>query len=112
MKGVAMTSEATDPYRQAQRALANWQSTHPQPTLAEIERAVEEQIARLRAHLIDEQTAVGFGEEHPLCRECGTTMVLQTRSSRTLILPHDEPLDLERRYVVCPACGAGLFPPG
>jgi uncharacterized protein with PIN domain len=107
-----MTDTPTDPYRQAQRELANWRSTHPRATLAEIEVAVEEHIARLRAQLIDEQTAAGFREERPLCRECGTTMVPQTRSTRTVILPRDAPLELERSYLVCPQCGAGLFPPG
>jgi uncharacterized protein with PIN domain len=107
-----MTSLPSDPYCHAQRDLANWRSTHPRATLAEIEVAVEEQIAQLRAQLIDEQTEAGFSEEHPLCRECGATMVPQTRSSRTLILPHDVPLELERSYLVCPQCGAGLFPPG
>jgi YgiT-type zinc finger domain-containing protein len=107
-----MTSESADPYRQAQRELANWQSTHPQPTFAEIEAAVEEQIAHVRAQLIAEQTTTGFSEEHPLCRECGATMVRHAQSTRTLLLPHDEPLELERSYLVCPQCGAGLFPPG
>jgi hypothetical protein len=107
-----MTSDPTDPYRQAQRELATWRSTHPRATLAELEVAVEDQIARLRTQLIEEQTKAEFCEEQPLCRECGTTMVPQTRSTRTLILPRDAPLDLERSYVICPQCGVGLFPPG
>jgi hypothetical protein len=112
MKGSAMTTAPTDPYRQAQRDLANWRSIHPRATLAEMEVAVEQQIARLRAQLLEEQTAAGFWEEHPLCREGGATLVAQTRSTRTVILPRDEPLDRERSYLVCPQCGAGLFPPG
>jgi uncharacterized protein with PIN domain len=107
-----MTSDLIDPFQQAQRALASWHSTHPRATLAEIEMAVEEQIAHLRAQLTRERTDAGLGEEHPLCHKCGATMVPQTRSTRTMILPHDVPLELERSYVVCSQCGAGLFPPG
>ncbi|MBV9280922.1 MAG: hypothetical protein JOZ41_12645, partial [Chloroflexi bacterium] len=104
------TPTPTDPYRQAQRELATWRSTHPRATLAEMEGAVEDQIAGLRARLLAEQTEAAFCEEHPLCRECGATMAPRARSTRTVILPRDKPLALERRYLVCPRCGVGLFP--
>lgn len=107
-----MTTNQTDPLDQAQRELAAWHSTHPDATLAEIEVAVEEQIERLRAHLLDGQTQAGVREGHPLCRQCGSTMLPRARSKRRLILRGDQHLDLERRYLVCPSCGAGLFPPG
>jgi uncharacterized protein with PIN domain len=112
MKGQAMRSLPADPYDRAQQALASWHSTHPRATLAEMEAAVEEQIAQLRAHLLEAQAATAFAEERPLCQHCGTTMVPRARSIRTLLLPKDEPLPIERSYVVCPQCGAGLFPPG
>jgi hypothetical protein len=107
-----MTPSPTDPLDQAQRELAAWHATHPDATLAEIEVAVEGQIDRLRTHLLDGQTEVRAGEEHPLCRQCGTPMEPRARSPRTLLLRGDQPLTLERSYVVCPTCGAGLFPPG
>lgn len=107
-----MTSTTGDSFDQAQRALAAWHSTHPRATLAEIEVAVEEQIERVRAQLLSEQTHAGFEEEQPLCRRCGTTMTPQATTKRTLLLRGDEPLELERGYVACPSCGEGLFPPG
>lgn len=107
-----MHSPLTDPYHHAQQDLASWHSTHPDATLAEIETAVEEQIARLRAQLLADRTEARAGETHPLCRECGTTMVPRTRSRRRLVLQGDQVLELDRSYVVCPSCGAGLFPPG
>jgi ribosomal protein S27AE len=73
--------------------------------------AVEEQIERLRGLLLEARTEAGFHEERPLCSKCGSTMVPRTQSSRQLILRGDHSLDLERSYVVCPSCGAGLFPP-
>jgi YgiT-type zinc finger domain-containing protein len=107
-----MSATNDDSFEQAQRNLAAWRSTHPRATLAEIEVAVEEQIEQLRTDLIKRQTEAGFVEEHPLCRECGTTMKPQATTKRTLLLRGDQPLELERSYVVCPSCGAGLFPPG
>jgi YgiT-type zinc finger domain-containing protein len=107
-----MTISPTDPVHQVQRDLAAWHSTHPDATLAEIEVAVEEQLARVRAHLLQERTAVGPCEGHPMCQQCGTMMVPRTTTTRTLLLRGDQPLELERSYVVCPTCGSGLFPPG
>lgn len=107
-----MPATNDDSLNQAQRALATWHATHPKATLAEIEVAVEEQIERLRTHLMKGQTEAGLSEEHPMCQECGATMTPQARTKRTLLLRGDQPLELERAYVVCPSCGAGLFPPG
>jgi len=107
-----MTTHPTDPIHQAQRDLAAWHSTHPDATLAEIEAAVEKQLDGVRAQLIEEHTEARAGEEQPICRKCGATMVPRTRTKRTLVLRGDEPLELDRSYVVCPSCGEGLFPPG
>jgi len=60
-----MTMNPTDPFDQAQRDLAAWHSIHPRATLAEIEVAAEEQIERLRAHLLEARTEAGFCEERP-----------------------------------------------
>jgi YgiT-type zinc finger domain-containing protein len=107
-----MTPPPTDPVPQVQRELAAWHSTHPDATLAEIEAAVEGQLNRLRAQLIAERTAARAGEGHPTCRECGAAMEPRAKTKRTLVLRGDEGLELERSYLVCPSCGAGLFPPG
>jgi YgiT-type zinc finger domain-containing protein len=69
-------------------------------------------VAHLRAQLLQDEIATGFWEGQPLCRECGAAMERRTRETRTLLLPREEPLTLERDYLVCPRCGAGLFPPG
>jgi YgiT-type zinc finger domain-containing protein len=107
-----MTTPATNPIHQVQRELAAWHSTHPDATLAEIEAAVEEQLNRVRAQLIEERTEARAGEAHPVCQQCGTTMVSRSTATRRLLLRGDQPLELKRSYVVCPSCGAGLFPPG
>ena len=51
-----MRTHSTDPIPQVQRELAAWHSTHPDATLAEIEAAVEEQLNRVRAQLIEQRT--------------------------------------------------------
>lgn len=107
-----MTTGGDESLDRARHALAAWRSIHPKATLAEIEVAVEEQLEHVRTQLIGEQTQAGFTEEHPACRRCGTTMKPQARTTRTLLLRGNQPLDLERSYVVCPSCGEGLFPPG
>lgn len=107
-----MESAPDDVMAEVRRDLARWQTIHPRATFAEMETAVEQQIQRIRAHLLAEQTNATRHEEHPACPGCGTTMVPRSRSTRTVVLAGDEAVPLERVYVVCPACGTGLFPPG
>ncbi len=75
-----MTTHPSDPVHQVQRDLAAWHATHPDATLAEIEAAVEEQLDRVRAQLIEERTEAGVREAHPLCRKGGTTMEPRART--------------------------------
>lgn len=107
-----MSDDPSSCYAQAQRELAAWHATHPDATFYDMELAVEGQIERLRAALLSAQTDGTFTEERPACPHCGTTMVRRTRRRKRVVLKGDETVDLERSYVVCPACGEGLFPPG
>jgi YgiT-type zinc finger domain-containing protein len=93
-------------------AMASWRSTHPHATFAEIEEAVEEQIGRIRARMLEQVVADGPVQEHAICRCCGTTMVPRSEAERQLTVQGDEAVHLRRPYAVCPSCGAGLFPPG
>jgi|SRR5579875_6782 len=107
-----MSTTPSSPFEQAQRELAAWHAAHPDATFYDMELAVEAQIAQVRTALLEEQTDGAFHEERPACPQCGTTMVRRTRRRKRVVLKGDETLDLERSYVVCPACGEGLFPPG
>ena len=89
-----------------------WRSTHLHATFAEIETAVEEQIARIRVRMLEQVVAAGSTQEQPICTACGTTMVPRSHAERQLTVQGDEAVHLERSYAVCPSCGAGLFPPG
>jgi YgiT-type zinc finger domain-containing protein len=93
-------------------AMMSWRGTHPHATFAEIEEAVEEQIARIRVRMLEQVVADGPRQEQPICGACGTTMVPRREAERQLTVQGDEAVHLRRPYAVCPSCGAGLFPPG
>jgi YgiT-type zinc finger domain-containing protein len=97
---------------EVQRAMTSWRGTHPHATFAEIEQAVEEQIARIRVQLLEQVVADGPKQEQPICRACGATMVPGSQAERQLTVQGDEAVHLTRRYAICPSCGTGLFPPG
>lgn len=107
-----MTTSPNDLLDMVRRELASWHATHPDATFADMEDAVEVQIARLRASLLQERTTGAREDRHPICPACGTTMEPRTQATRIVVLPGEEPVAVERTYVVCPACGTGLFPPG
>jgi YgiT-type zinc finger domain-containing protein len=106
-----MTIPVDELMHEVRRDLAAWHATHPRATFAELETVVEERVRELRAALLQEQTAAVWREEQPACARCGTTMVPRSRSTRMVVLPGEEVVPVERHYVVCPACGTGLFPP-
>lgn len=98
---------------EAQAELRAWFAAHPQATLYEMEVATERQLARVRAALVGELVAsAGATTERPTCPACGGPMQQAGTQARTVALPHDEPLTVAGPRYRCPACGAGLSPPG
>ena len=91
-------------------ALAQWRVAHPQATLAEIERAVDQQLSASRAGLIA-ATAMASADERPSCPACGEPMHRASQRSLTLTTAHEGEVTLTGQTYQCPACGAGLFPP-
>jgi len=100
--------------------MKEWRLQHPKATLREIERALDERLAKMRARMLqdavlasaaaDIQTAAE--EERPVCPECGTPLESRGKQERQITTLQNQALRLERSYGVCPACGAGFFPPG
>jgi hypothetical protein len=101
-----------------QGELAEWRTTHRKATLAEIEAAVEERLGLARAQLVEDlalssaAVQVGGGGERPTCLECGHALESRGQQDRHLTVAGNRPVHLRRGYARCPACGAGLFPPG
>ena len=98
--------------------MEGWRRGHPRATFAEIEAAVEDQVSALRAELIEQEVALRAegeatdGSERPRCATCGQPMEARGTRERAVTVRGNRPVPLRRRYVVCPACGAGHFPPG
>ena len=97
-----------------------WRQQHPTATLREIETSIDERLAKLRAQMLQDtalaSAAADLGAvavaERPVCPDCGQRLQPRGQQVRHLTTAHEQPVVLRRRYAVCPACGAGLSPPG
>lgn len=98
-------------YAEAKPALAAWRAAHPRATMREIEDAVEEQVAKLRAEFLAEVAQQSEAEVDAQCEGCGSKLAARGRRTRRLRANGGEPIVLERSYAVCPVCKLGVFPP-
>ena len=100
--------------------LRTWRSTHPRASLSEIERALDERWARVRAQILQDVALSSAAArvsgrpeaERAVCGDCGAALEARGTAERTLTTSYEQPIRLRRGYAVCPACGAGRFPPG
>jgi hypothetical protein len=120
-----MTSERE---REASRAavqavaddLQTWRTAHPQATFTEIEVAVEERLAAVRARLVADVAGGGSeagsdaerSQRRLCCPHCGQELQRRGQRVRAVTVRGGEAVRLARQYGVCLACGVGLFPPG
>ena len=99
--------------------MREWRLQHPTATLREIERALDEHFASLRARMLQDlavqSVAADWKEvgtsQRPVCAECGTPLILRGRRSRQLKTHGGHDITLHRSYGLCPTCKKGLFPP-
>jgi RNase P subunit RPR2 len=105
--------------QQAFAATQQWRTDHPTATMREIELAVDEQLAKLRAQMV-EDVALSSAltalhtlpyDQRPLCPHCQQPLQAQGSAKRTLTTKHEQKVTLQRSYASCPDCGQGLFPP-
>lgn len=100
--------------------MAEWRVQHPRATFREIEAALDERLATVRARMLQDVALASAatdlraqaGGERPCCPECGHVLEAQGQEERTLRTTYERPVTLRRSYARCPACGVGLFPPG
>ncbi len=77
--------------------MKDWRVQHPKATFREIEAALDERLARLRARMLEDAT-VGSGAaewdaasaEGPVCPQCGTPLQPRGRATRTLTTQDDQ----------------------
>src|SRR4051794_3863853 len=97
-----------------------WRQAHPRATLAAIEAALDSRWAVARARLVEDAALASAAadlralppEARPRCPDCGAMLEARGQEVRHLTTTHEQPLTLPRHRAVCPACGAGLSPPG
>ena len=98
-------------------AVAQWRATHPHATLAEIEHAVDEQMNRLRARMIEQAAQASAAAEREatqglVCEQCGQPRHSRGRAKRRWQTHGGQQVEVERTYVTCLKSGGGFFPPG
>jgi hypothetical protein len=105
--------------RELSRKMAQWRNEHPKATLRQIEAAMDEQLAAMRARMIEDLVSTSAAgdwssapEAHPpRCPQCGQPLEKHGKHPRRLKTEGGAELEFQREYGVCPHCGAGLFPP-
>ena len=99
--------------------MKEWRLQHPRATFQEIESALDEHLAKVRARMLQDlalaSAATRVSEvseaDRPRCPQCGGPLEARGEEERTLTTTYNQPLTLRRSYATCPACGTGLFPP-
>lgn len=92
--------------------MAQWRATHPDATFGEIEAEVDRQLAPLRAELVGVAAHTGRMAARPDCPRCGAAMHQAGQRQRTVLTAQQQAVTVRGPGYRCPACGAGLFPPG
>jgi YgiT-type zinc finger domain-containing protein len=100
-------------------AMRAWRLAHPKATLRAIELELDARLNWMRARMLEDLAlsssaadwAAAPAEEVPCCPACDQPLAATGAKPRTLQTHGGHALTLQRPYGVCPACGAGLFPP-
>ncbi len=100
--------------------MKEWRVQHPKATFREIEVALDERLAHMRARMLQDVALASAAAdweqapeaEPPRCPQCGQPLQAGSKKTRQIQTQGGQEVRLERRYGTCPACGAGLFPPG
>lgn len=100
--------------------MREWRLQHPKATFKEIEQALDARLGALRARMLQDvalaSAAADVGAtraaDRPPCPACGGRLAARGQDTRAVLTAHGQRVTLARSYAGCPACGAGLFPPG
>ena len=100
--------------------IAEWRLHHPTATLREMEAAVDERLADLRARMLQDvalssqaaDVSQARMSDRPGCPHCGSRVEPRGPRERQVTTHQGKTLRLRRSYTVCPTCQVGFFPPG
>lgn len=100
--------------------MKEWRIQHPKASLKEIEQALDERLGKARARMLQDLALASAaadlkaaqGQDKPKCPKCGVELAPRGQHGRHLTTQHNQTVELERSYGVCPRCGEGFFPPG
>jgi predicted RNA-binding Zn-ribbon protein involved in translation (DUF1610 family) len=95
-----------------------WRLQHPKATLKEIEQALDQRLGKMRVRMLQDAAMASAAadiktataQERPVCPQCGEELQSRDRQVRKLTTQHNQTVELERSYGVCPGCGTGFFP--
>jgi hypothetical protein len=99
--------------------MKEWRLQHPRATLNEMEEALDERLARMRARMLQDMALASAAadlkraqaEARPVCPHCDIPLGGRGKGKRSLETQGGEEIELERSYGVCPKCQVGFFPP-
>lgn len=94
--------------------LDSWYQQHPEATFGDLElrlRTLRRSLMGETIPLILAQGDLGARADAPCCEGCGSEMVFKGYEAKDVEGLEGEGR-LSRAYYLCPACGAGVFPPG
>lgn len=97
-----------------------WRLEHPRATFSEMETALDEQLDRLRAQMLEDMALASDvadlklmpPEKRPTCPDCDKPLGARGKQERHLQTEGDQQITLRRSYGVCPTCKVGFFPSG
>jgi hypothetical protein len=91
--------------------MKEWRLQHPKAALREIERALDERLAKMRARMLQDAALASAAadmqaneeEERPVCPECGARLESRGKQERHVTTLHNQELRLEATECVPPA---------
>jgi hypothetical protein len=112
--------EWTRKFRQASSEISDWRGRNPRASLTEIENTVDEELAKVRAAMIQELAMESAltdikqlpKEERPKCPKCGRLLASNGKQKRQVTTTYEQSVELERSKGYCSNCRISFFPPG
>jgi hypothetical protein len=99
--------------------IEEWRLHHPKAPLREMEAAIDERLAELRARMRQDvaltsqaaDVSQAHGADRPVCPHGGTPLEPRGPRERQVTTHQGQTLRLRRSYTRCPTGQVGLFPP-